>query len=167
MANGYQLNTPHQFLALGFGSGLSPKAPGTMGTLAAIPLILLLNLVGPGAILMFVLLGFAIGVYVCDKTAKELGEHDHPAIVWDEIIGFAITMLFVEIHFATLIAGFLLFRVFDIWKPFPINIIDRRVKGGLGIMLDDVLAGLIAGGWLLLLINVFHVPYLTDWLIGL
>lgn len=132
---------PVQLLAFGFGSGLAPKAPGTFGTLVAVPLYLLLM---PLPVLWYgvlVLLAFAVGVYLCDRTAKALGVHDHPGIVWDEIVGYLITMAAAPAGWMWVLLGFALFRLFDIWKPWPIRWVDRRVGGGFGIMLDDVLAG--------------------------
>jgi phosphatidylglycerophosphatase A len=145
------LRNPVQLLAFGFGSGLAPKAPGTCGTLAAVPLFLLLSQ-GPLAFYLgFLLVAFAAGVYWCGRAARELGVHDHPGIVWDEVVGFLITMLAAPRGWVWLAAGFLLFRLFDILKPWPIRWVDRRVQGGLGIMLDDVLAGIGAALALLLL----------------
>ncbi len=138
------LRNPVHFLSLGFGSGLFPVAPGTAGTLAAIPLYLLLAKLDLTAYLAVTLLLFALGIYLCEVTSRELGGQDHPAIVWDEIVGYLITMIAVPPKIEWLIAGFMLFRLFDILKPWPIRVLDRRIKGGLGIMLDDVLAGIFA-----------------------
>ncbi|MDP5134508.1 phosphatidylglycerophosphatase A family protein [Rheinheimera baltica] len=148
----FDLTKWYQFLALGFGSGLSPKAPGTMGTIAAIPLVVLLLWAGNIYLLTFVVLGSALGVYLCGQTARDIGEHDHGAIVWDEIIGLGITMLWAPLHWQTLLVGFVLFRLFDIVKPWPISVLDRSVHGGIGIMLDDIAAGLAALASLQLLI---------------
>jgi phosphatidylglycerophosphatase A len=141
-------------VAFGFGAGLSPKAPGTVGTLFAIPLyMVLLQLPRPwwfGA--LFAML--CVGIWVCGRTARELGVPDHPGIVWDEIVGLIITMSGVGFAWTNLLAGFVLFRLFDILKPWPISYLDRRVKGGLGIMLDDIAAGICAGA-VLYLINGF------------
>ncbi|MGP9802297.1 phosphatidylglycerophosphatase A family protein [Rheinheimera sp. NSM] len=140
----FNLKKWYQFLALGFGSGLAPKAPGTFGTLAAVPLVALLLWLGNMYLLAFVLAGSVLGVYLCGQTARDVGEHDHGAIVWDEIIGFGITMLWLPLHWQTLLLGFVLFRLFDIVKPWPISWLDKKLHGGLGIMLDDVLAGVAA-----------------------
>lgn len=140
----FQLTKWQHFLALGFGSGLAPKAPGTFGTLVALPLVWLLSVAGTVWFIGFLVLGTLLGIYVCGKAAADVGEHDHGAIVWDEIIGFTLTMLFVPISFVSLLIGFVLFRFFDIVKPWPIRWFDQRVQGGLGIMLDDLLAAVPA-----------------------
>ena len=153
----FQLNKWQHFLALGFGSGLAPKAPGTFGTLVALPLVWLLSLAGTVWFVAFLVLGTLLGIYVCGKTAADVGEHDHGAIVWDEVIGFTLTMLLIPVTLTTLLLGFVLFRFFDIVKPWPIRWFDQRVHGGFGIMLDDLLAalpalailhGLLYLGWL-------------------
>ena len=131
---------PVHFLALGFGSGCAPKAPGTFGTLAAIPLYLLMLPLPLWIYLLLTTAGFVLGVWICDRTARDLGVHDHPAIVWDEVIGYWITMIAAPSGWLWVIAGFALFRLFDILKPWPIRQADRNVGGGFGIMFDDVLA---------------------------
>ena len=131
-------------MSLGFGSGLLPKAPGTYGTLAAIPVYLLVSQFESPVYLLVTLMMFIAGIYICGYTSKKLGGEDHPAIVWDEIVGFLITMIMVPVGWMWILAGFLLFRLFDILKPWPISVLDRRLKGGIGIMLDDVLAGVFA-----------------------
>lgn len=138
------LRHPIHFLALGFGSGLAPKAPGTFGTLAAIPVFLLLSALPFYGFLLSVLLTSVVGVWICDRAAKDMQVHDHPAIVWDEFAGFFITMLWVPVSWQTVLLGFILFRFFDILKPWPISVLDKKVHGGLGIMLDDILAGIFA-----------------------
>jgi len=139
------LSNPIHLLSLGFGSGLSPYAPGTMGTLVAIPLYLLLSRLELWPYLIVVVAGFLLGIYLCDKTSKALGVHDHSGIVWDEIIGYWITMIAIPaVTWQWILAGFVLFRFFDIVKPWPVKIADKRVPGGFGIMFDDLLAGLYA-----------------------
>lgn len=150
----FNLKKWQHFLALGFGSGLAPKAPGTFGTLAAIPLVYLLSLSSTTIYLLFLVAGTLLGCYVCGKTASDVGEHDHGAIVWDEIIGFALTMLWVPISLPSLVVGFILFRFFDITKPWPIRWFDQKVHGGVGIMLDDLLAALPALAILHLLLSL-------------
>jgi len=139
------LRDPIHFLAFGFGSGLSPIAPGTMGTLAAIPLYYLLIQFGDFIYLLLTVFITLIGIVICDISSKKLGVHDHSGIVWDEIAGYLITMLFVPHTWYWALVGFVLFRVFDIWKPFPILWFDQHVGGGFGIMVDDVLAAIYAG----------------------
>lgn len=139
---------PVHFLAFGLGSGAAPVAPGTVGTLAAVPFYLLLDQLSLPLYLLTVMLAFGVGVYLCERTSKDLGVHDHGGIVWDEFVGLWITMLVAPPGWGWLLAGFLLFRLFDIWKPFPIGWLDKHVHGGLGIMLDDAVAGSFA--WLLL-----------------
>jgi phosphatidylglycerophosphatase A len=138
------LRNPVHFLSLGFGSGLSPKAPGTFGTLAALPIYGLLQLLSPINYLLAVLFAFILGVYACGATARAMQSHDHPAIVWDEFVGLWLTLFLVPTGWVWIVAGFCLFRLFDIVKPWPISWFDRRVHGGFGIMLDDVIAGIFA-----------------------
>jgi len=135
---------PGHLLSFGFGSGLSPYAPGTFGTLAAIPLYLVFSLLNPYLYLLVTIASVFLGIYLCGRTSKALGVHDHAAIVWDEFAGFFITMLFVPATLTTVVLGFCLFRLFDIVKPWPISVIDSRIHGGLGVMLDDVIAGIFA-----------------------
>ena len=133
-------------LAFGFGSGLSQKAPGTMGTLAAIPLWWLLAQLPLSTYLVVVLVAAVAGILICGRAADRLGVHDHGGIVWDEFVGFWIAMAALPVTWQSLILGFVLFRLFDILKPWPISWLDRRVSGGFGIMIDDVIAGLAAAG---------------------
>lgn len=138
------LANPVHFLALGFGSGLAPIMPGTFGTLAALPLVVLLSLATMPIYIVATLLIGIVGIWICDKTAKDMGVHDHSSIVWDEVAGMLVTMLFVPITWQSLLAGFVLFRLFDILKPWPIRYLDKYVHGGFGIMIDDIVAGLFA-----------------------
>jgi len=121
-----------------------PFAPGTFGTLVAIPLYLLIAQLDVPYYLAFILLAFGLGVYLCQYTSAALGVHDHSGIVWDEFVGFWITMIAVPVTWQWIVAGFVLFRVFDIVKPWPVKVVDKRMTGGFGIMFDDVLAGLYA-----------------------
>lgn len=134
---------PLHFIAFGFGSGLSPKAPGTVGTLASLPFILLAYGIGIPLWLLFIVTT-GVGIWAADWSSKDLGVHDHPGIVIDEFAGMMLTLLFTPISWVSLVLGFALFRLFDIWKPWPIKKLDESVEGGLGIMLDDLLAGLCA-----------------------
>ena len=142
------LKNPVCFLAFGFGSGLSPIAPGTLGTLVAVPLYLLASSMSLPAYLGLTLLMFLAGVWLCGRCEQILGVQDHSGIVWDEFVGLFITLTAAPVTPGVLVAGFLLFRLFDVLKPWPIRWFDHRVHGGLGVMLDDVLAGLFA--WLTL-----------------
>jgi len=148
------VSDPVLFLAFGFGTGLAKKAPGTFGTLAAVPLYLALvqaqSLIVYSVVTLLVIL---VGVWICGQAAEKLGEHDFGGIVWDEIAGFLVTMWLVPFTWQAVALGFILFRVFDIVKPWPIRWIDRQVHGGLGIMLDDVLAGVFAGGLLFFIVS--------------
>jgi phosphatidylglycerophosphatase A len=145
------LTDPILFLAFGFGSGLAKKAPGTFGTVAAIPMYCLFAQTDLWMYSVLSVIVTVAGIWICGLAAEKLGEHDYGGIVWDEIAGLLITMWLVPFTWQTLTAGFVLFRLFDIIKPWPIRWIDQKVHGGLGIMLDDVLAGIFAGGvlWLL------------------
>ena len=144
LENMISLRNPLHFLALGLGIGLVPKAPGTVASLVA--LLLYLPLVGSSFLLLCLIIvsSFLIGIWVCSQTAKDIGIEDHSGIVWDEFVGMWLTLLLAPPGWAWILIGFCLFRTFDILKPWPINWVDRNVKGGLGIMLDDVLAGIMA-----------------------
>lgn len=138
--------SPVQFLAFGFGSGLSPKAPGTVGTLAAVPIYILLADWPLWAYTLLLLVMTVVGVWVCQRASEELQVHDHPGIVWDEFVGYWITMWAVPVDWLWIVIGFVVFRVLDITKPWPISHLDRQVKGGFGIMIDDIVAGVMACG---------------------
>ncbi|WP_266170059.1 phosphatidylglycerophosphatase A family protein [Dyella subtropica] len=139
------ISSPAGWLACGFGSGLAPIAQGTFGSLAALLPWLLLRHLSMPLYLLVIVLGFAIGVWACDVAGRALGVDDHRSIVWDEFIGqwIALAPALLAPWWAVL-AGFALFRLFDVWKPWPIGWLDRRLKGGLGVMMDDVVAGLFA-----------------------
>ncbi len=139
--------TPAGWLACGFGSGLAPVAQGTSGSLTALlPWLLLRELPLPLYVLVL-LLGFAIGVWACNVASRALGVADHRSLVWDEFIGqwvALLPLLVLPAPWWTIVVGFALFRLFDVWKPWPISWLDRRVKGGMGVMIDDVVAGVFA-----------------------
>lgn len=139
---------PVYFIAFGFGSGLMPFAPGTWGTLAAFPVYLLLAKFSSLVYLLITALLFVLGSWTAEKVSQDLGVHDYQGIVWDEVVGYLLTMWMAPMSLSWMLLGFVLFRIFDIWKPFPIRQVDRYVKGGVGIMLDDVLAAVPA--WLLM-----------------
>ena len=138
------LSNPVHFLALGFGTGLVPKAPGTFGTLAAFPLYYLMMDLPLLTFALITLLITVIGFWICDKAASDMQVHDHGAIVWDEVAGMLITLIAAPVSWTAVIVGFAIFRLFDIFKPWPISFVDKNLHGGLGIMVDDVLAGLAA-----------------------
>ena len=133
---------PVHFIAFGFGAGLSPVAPGTMGTVVAVLLYLLLQ--GLSSFAYWLITGFLLlsGFWICHYTSRALGAHDHNGIVWDEIVGYLVTMGIAPRGWEWMMTGFLLFRFFDVVKPWPVSWVDRSIGGGLGIMLDDVVAGL-------------------------
>ena len=132
------------WIAFGAGAGLAPRAPGTAGTAVAIPIYAVLATQPIGLYLLAVALIAAAGILVCGRTARELGVHDHPGIVLDEIAGFLVTMTALPFDWPWIAAGFVAFRVLDVAKPWPVSLADRKVGGGLGIMLDDLLAGALA-----------------------
>jgi phosphatidylglycerophosphatase A len=146
---------PWCLLAFGFGAGLAPKAPGTFGTLAALPFYLLFANLPTPLYAGLCLLLFLLGVYICKRCQQILGIGDHGGIVFDEIVGYLITMLGAPPSWSNVVLGFLLFRLFDVLKPWPISHFDRSVHGGFGVMLDDALAGLLGAACLYLL-----APYL-------
>ena len=135
---------PAVLLACGLGSGLVPKAPGTFGTLAAIPLYLVIQ---PLSLLNYLLLTavfFVLGIWLCHQAIKVFERNDPSEVVWDEVVGFLVTMVAAPAGWQWLVLGFVLFRIFDIWKPWPVRLADHKLHGGLGIMLDDVIAGIYA-----------------------
>jgi phosphatidylglycerophosphatase A len=138
------LKNPVHLLSVGFGSGLAPKAPGTFGTIAALPFWYVLQFLPPAYYVVVLILAFILGVYLCGATVDALGVHDHGGIVWDEFVGLWIALFMVPMHLGWILLGFALFRLFDIWKPWPIRVLDAKVHGGFGIMIDDVLAGVYA-----------------------
>jgi phosphatidylglycerophosphatase A len=138
------LQCPACFLAFGFGSGLSPWAPGTLGTLVAIPLFFFVAPLSLPYYLGLTALLFVTGIWLCGRCEKKLGVSDHSGMVWDEFVGFFVTMMAVQPTLLNVVSGFVLFRIFDILKPWPISWFDRKIHGGFGVMLDDVIAGLYA-----------------------
>ncbi len=138
------LSSPVHFLAFGFGSGLAPFAPGTFGTVAAIPLYLLMQGLSLPIYLLITAVVCVVGIWICGRSSELLGVHDHSGIVWDEFAGYFVTMIAAPPGWLWIIIGFALFRLFDIWKPWPISVLDKQVHGGLGIMVDDILAGVFS-----------------------
>ncbi|MCF7521253.1 phosphatidylglycerophosphatase A [Neisseria sp. ZJ106] len=136
---------PQCLLAFGFGSGLAPKAPGTFGTLAALPIAFVAHLCGiSGGLLAIVsMLLFILGIGICNRAERELGIQDYGGIVWDEMVAMWLILACVPFKWSWWLAAFVLFRIFDAAKPWPIKWFDRRVHGGFGIMLDDIIAALM------------------------
>jgi len=134
------LGTPAGWLAFGFGSGLSPVAPGTMGTLVAVPFAFVLKNFSNLGFWISLCALFLLGVALCGRVSRKLGTHDHGGIVWDEMVGYWLAVAFVPLQWPWLLAAFVLFRFFDIFKPWPIRQLDKNVSGGFGIMVDDILA---------------------------
>lgn len=135
---------PLYFIAFGLGSGAMPIAPGTFGTLVAIPCYLLLRELPSAAYLIFTICFIIFSAWLCDYISKQTHTHDHPGMCIDEFAGFFVTMLYAPAGWPWIVIGFALFRLFDILKPWPISYIDKNIHGGFGMVLDDVLAGLLS-----------------------
>ncbi|MDJ0957598.1 MAG: phosphatidylglycerophosphatase A [Arenicellales bacterium] len=129
-------------LAFGLGIGLTPKLPGTVGTLLAIPLWWWLSNLDLNSYLLITACAFLFGIWICQRASERLGQHDHSGIVFDEIVGYLLALVVVPVSVGWLLLSFVLFRFFDVVKPWPICWLDRRIKGGLGVMLDDLAAGI-------------------------
>ena len=140
----FLLSHPAHFFALGFGSGLAPKAPGTFGTLIGLPLFWLIAGFSLPTQLLTIFILFVAGVYFCGFTGKNLGVADHGGIVWDEIVAIMLVLTMVPVSWFWWLVAFLLFRLFDIWKPYPICYFDAKLKNGFGVMFDDLLAAIYA-----------------------
>ena len=145
---GFDKSSPVHWLAFGFGSGFAPKAPGTLGSATATLLYLPLAELPLAIYCVLVVLAFVAGVWICGSTSRQLGVHDHGGIVWDEFVGVWITLTAVPPNLSGMLFGFLLFRLLDIVKPWPIMCVDKRVHGGFGIMFDDAIAGILASACL-------------------
>ncbi|MBJ8430291.1 phosphatidylglycerophosphatase A [Acinetobacter pittii] len=146
------------FCGVGFGSGLAPKAPGTFGSAFALLFVPIWLSLGFNLSLTAILIMSLVGIYICGQTAKVIDVHDDGRIVWDEFAGQSITFLpllyLQQMNWMWVIGGFILFRIFDVWKPWPIRVIDRQVHGGFGIMLDDIIAGVWAALCTLIIIHL-------------
>jgi phosphatidylglycerophosphatase A len=148
---------PAHFIALGFGAGLAPVAPGTFGTLAGLALYWLLALALPPLAIAFLAIPlFFLGVWACGVAGRNLGVADHGALVWDEIVAFLPLAALASASLVLQLVAFGLFRLFDVWKPFPIRQFEARVKGGFGVMLDDLLAACYAYLVLAIAVIVLH-----------
>ena len=157
----FLLAHPAHFFALGFGSGLASKAPGTFGTLVGLPLFWLISSYTLHTQLLIITALFLIGIYFCDKTGKDLGVADHGAIVWDEIVAMMLVLTITPRHWFAWLSAFALFRLFDIWKPLPIRQFDAKLKNGFGVMLDDLLAAIYAS-LCMWLIGYGYLYWLSD-----
>jgi phosphatidylglycerophosphatase A len=152
------MRRPEMWLATGFGAGLSPVAPGTVGSLVGILFYIAMARLALLPYLLLVTALALVGVWLCGRAGRILGVSDHPGIVWDEIVGLLISMAASPPGWLSLVLGFALFRLFDILKPWPVSYFDRKVAGGLGVMLDDVMAGLYALACLQILRHAFGIP---------
>ena len=148
---------PIYLTACGFGTGLVPKAPGTAGTLVAIPIVTAVSWLAIPIQWAIVAGMFFVGCFVCQSVADALDDHDPSVIVWDEIVGFCVAMILVPISPMTIIVGFVLFRLFDIYKPWPISWSEKKFSGGFGIMIDDVLSGVATNLCLQVLIHFNYI----------
>jgi phosphatidylglycerophosphatase A len=148
------------FCGVGFGSGLAPKAPGTFGSAFALLFVPIWLAIGFSGTILAVIVMSLIGIYICGQTAKIMGVHDDGRIVWDEFAGQSITFLpliyLEQMNWIWVLVGFGLFRLFDVWKPWPIRVIDRQVGGGFGIMFDDIIAGIWAA--ICIILYLYFVP---------
>jgi phosphatidylglycerophosphatase A len=140
----FLLSHPSHFIALGFGAGLARMAPGTFGTLVGLPLFYCLMAAPELVHYTTIAVLFFIGIPLCTRTGKALGVADHGSIVWDEIVAMMLVLEFTPHSAKWWLAAFTLFRIFDIWKPFPIRQCDAKIKGGFGVMFDDLLAAIYA-----------------------
>jgi len=149
------MTDPVHFLAFGFGTGLAPVAPGTFGSLPGILLFWLTMDYGLYVQLAVALSITLAGIWICGESARRIGVHDHGGIVWDEIVGMYVTLLAAPVSLVGWVLAFIIFRIMDIVKPWPIRDLDHRLGGGVGIMLDDLAAALYAaillafGGWIM------------------
>lgn len=147
-ARAADLRDPRMLLALGFGSGLVPRAPGTAGTLVGVLVAAGLATAGTAS-LLYLLATLALvgaGIFLCGHAGRRLQRHDHPAIVWDELASFPLVLIGLPAEPLWLLGGFVAFRALDVFKPWPISWLDRRLRGGTGVMADDVAAALVACG---------------------
>ena len=138
------LRNPIHLLAVGFGSGRAPYMPGTIGTLVAIPIYLVLQLFSLPIYTLIMSAMILVGFWICEVADQAIGVYDHPSIVWDEIVGYLLTMWAVPANWVSVVLGFLLFRLFDIWKPFPIRWFNDKIGGGVGVVIDDLMAAVYA-----------------------
>jgi phosphatidylglycerophosphatase A len=159
----FLLGHPAHFFALGFGTGLAPFAPGTFGTLLALPIFWYLEpRLEPIDFLILLAALYLAGVWICERAGRDLGVEDHKAIVWDEIVAFLIVLFFTPTNLVWQAVAFLLFRLFDILKPGPIRYVERMFRGGFGVMVDDLAAAFFA--LICLALMQVLLPTLGDWI---
>lgn len=139
---------PIHYVACGFGIGTLPWMPGTFGTIFGVVVYLLIVKISLIQYLLVTLFLVLVGIYLCGKVNRDFGTHDHPAAVWDEIASFPIVMIAIPPRWYFIVTGFIVFRIFDIWKPWPIRWLDKHIHGGMGVMLDDVVAAFFS--WIIL-----------------
>ena len=133
---------PVHWLAYGLGLGLSPLAPGTMGSLLGIGAFWMMSGLAPGPYAAIVIVLFVAGIFICGQTARDVGATDPGFIVYDEVVGFLVAMYLLPFDWRWIAAGFIAYRIFDIWKPFPVGWVEDKLGLGSGIMTDDVIAGI-------------------------
>jgi phosphatidylglycerophosphatase A len=137
-------HSPLYFIAFGFGSGAFPVAPGTAGTVVAAIFYLGLRYLPLGEYLLFTLIFSIVSIWLLDQLSREIQVHDHPGMCLDEFAGYFVTMINAPWGFSWMLLGFILFRLFDIWKPWPISWLDKHIHGGFGMVIDDIAAGALA-----------------------
>jgi len=153
----FLLSHPAHFIALGFGAGLAPRAPGTFGTLVGWAIFLgLYQFLAPLVIAYLAIPLFFVGIWACERTGRDLGVQDHGSMVWDEVVAFLPLAALASASLLMQAVAFALFRLFDIWKPFPIRHFERRLKGGFGVMFDDLIAACYAYLVIIVLVVAAH-----------
>jgi phosphatidylglycerophosphatase A len=158
----FLLSHPYHFIALGFGAGLAPVAPGTFGTLLALPIFWVLSpRLNPAGLLIALGFMYVGGIWVCDRTGRDLGVRDHKAIVWDEVVAFLLVLFFTPPALVWQALAFVLFRLLDILKPGPIHYVETQFRGGFGVMIDDLMAAFFTLICLALL--KLLAPAIGDW----
>ena len=148
---------PIEFIACGFGVGAIPWMPGTFGTMLGVLFYLFLSQFSLLTYSIIALVLFIFGVIICDITNRHFGTFDHPAIVWDEIVGFLFVMITIPKIWYFILMGFILFRIFDIWKPWPIDWLEKNIGGGFGVMIDDIMAVLYAWVISIIIVKVLNI----------
>ena len=148
---------PIEFVACGFGVGAIPWMTGTFGAMLGVVFYLFLSRFSVLTYSIITLVLFIFGVVICDITSRRFDTCDHPATVWDEVVGFLFVMIAIPKIWYFILMGFVLFRIFDIWKPWPINWLEKNIRGGLGVMIDDIIAALYAWVVLIIIVNILSI----------